>query len=224
MKQAYLVLGPESSGTHLVADILVNAGCQGHSGNHCDWRAETAPAGVSYDDQPWDHEEPVDQTPIVWRRSVPHGGEWPDIVGWINRLQNSAYQVSVVVVVRDWHATIQSQLKWGHVKTRAKAEMSLWTAYMYIFEGLKRAKAPFVVTTYEALVNYPEAQDGLLEELGLDLPEKRPEVWDGNAKWYAEGEHISPDGLTQYIKLVRRKMPGCECESCRDLEGQHDSP
>lgn len=39
------------------------------------------------------------------------------------------------------------------------------------------------MASYEALVNYPEAQDVLL--LGLALPARRLEVWDGNRKWYA---------------------------------------
>ena len=38
-------------------------------------------------------------------------------------------------------------------------------------------------STYR-LVNYPRAQDALLAQLGLPLPEKQLEIWDGNAKRY----------------------------------------
>ena len=181
-KEAYLVFGAESSGNHLVADILINAGCLGHSGDHPDWHGDFK--GWT-DAQPWDESPPTDETPIVWRRSIPHGGEWISIAAFIKTIKERGYEVKCVVVIRELHPTVESQLKWRHVQSRDQGVSNIARAYLHIFTHIARADVPFVVTSYEALVNYPEAQDLLLEELGIPLPPERLETWDGNKKWYS---------------------------------------
>jgi hypothetical protein len=182
-KEAFLVLGPESSGNHLVTDILINAGCKGHSGNHPDWHGEFE--GWS-DAQPWDTEHPSNETPIVWRRSTPHLKEWSDLAALMNGLMDKDYDVKAVVVVRELYPTVESQMKWRHVSSPGEGRQNVQRAYLHIFRQLDRVGIPFVVASYEALVNYPEAQDCLLMELGIALPPERLEVWDGNKKWYAK--------------------------------------
>jgi len=186
-KEAYLVFGAESSGNHLVADILVNAGCLGHSGNHPDWHGEFK--GWS-DAQPWDKSPPIDETPIVWRRSIPHGGEWTNIKSFIKNVRKRGYEVKCVVVIRELHPTVESQLKWHHVQSRDQGADNIARANLHIFSHLAAAKVPYVVTSYEALVNYPEAQDKLLEELGIPRPAARLETWDGNKKWFSESDKV----------------------------------
>jgi hypothetical protein len=182
-KVAYLVFGAESSGNHLVTDILINAGCLGHSGNHPDWHGDFR--GWS-DSQPWDERPPTDETPIVWRRSIPHGGEWIDIASFIKKIKKRGYEVTCVVVIRELHTTVESELKWHHVKSREQGRNNISRANLHIFSHLAKARVPYIVTSYEALVNYPEAQDRILEELGIPLPSERLETWDGNKKWYSE--------------------------------------
>ncbi|MGR8933736.1 MAG: hypothetical protein ACU837_05010, partial [Gammaproteobacteria bacterium] len=183
-KKAFLVLGPESHGNHLVTDILVHAGCHGHSGDHVAWD-EPWQAGVHADSQPWDHALPTDEDPIVWRRSVPHLKNMPDIKNMVDSLEARHYQVTAIVVTREPYAALQSQLKWRHVENPAAGIINIEKAYKHIFSQLEKADIHFVMTSYEALVNYPEAQDLLLRQLTLELPETRLPIWDGNKKWYA---------------------------------------
>jgi hypothetical protein len=181
-KRAFLVLGPESHGTHLVADLLVRAGCHGHSGDHGSWRAGFRE--TSHDRQPWDDALPTDEDPIVWRRSVPHLKNWPDIRGMIASLETRGYAVRAIVTHRERYAAIQSQLRWRHVPDAATGRANIERAYPYIFGQLQASAVPVSLVGYEALVTYPEAQDHLLADLGLALPPERLETWDGNRPSY----------------------------------------
>ncbi|MEM1182729.1 MAG: hypothetical protein AAGM22_30575 [Acidobacteriota bacterium] len=184
-KRAFLVVGPESHGTHLVTDLLVHAGCQGHSGDHGPWRGDGAgseSAGPA-DRQPWDDSPPTDQDPIVWRRSVPHLRRWPDLHKMAVDLEMRGYRVHVVVVTRERYPAIQSQLKWRHVEDGAQATANIERAYRHIFGHIEAADVTSTVVSYEALVADPKAQDRLLAALGLDAPPEPLELWDGNRKW-----------------------------------------
>jgi hypothetical protein len=205
-KRAFLVLGPESHGNHLVTDLLVHAGCHGRSGNHVPWSGEWQ-EGID-DRQPWDEKLPTDEDPIVWRRSVPHLKHWPDIRGMIDVLERRGYTVHAIVVHRDRYAAIQSQLKWRHVADPEVARANIERAYPYIFAHLQAAAVKSTVVNYESLAHYPAAQDDLLEELGLDAPSERLEVWDANRKWY--------DARAEHPQVVLPKTPAA-ARRCADF-------
>ncbi len=196
-KVAYLVVGPESHGSHLVTDILINAGCVGHAGNHVPWQPENKvllrglkkPWEYAFptDLQPWDNHPPSQENPIVWRRSLPHGKKWINLSQMVRDLRSRGYQTKIVVVSRDTHSGLQSQLKWQHVKDSQTGLANIPKAYLHIFRHLLRMRVPFTVVSYEALALYPKAQDFLLQQLGLPLPERRWPIYDGNLKWH-DGE------------------------------------
>lgn len=201
-KIAFLVLGPESHGSHLVTDILLNAGCIGHAGNHVPWQPENKilvkglkkPWEYEFptDLQPWDNRPPRNETPVVWRRSIPHGKKWINISQMINDLRSRGYLVKAVVVSRDTNAALQSQLKWQHVKGIETGQANIPKAYLHIFRHLQKSKVPFVMASYEALATYPKSQDFLLQQIGLPLPKRRWPVYDGNKKWYNEKASNDP--------------------------------
>lgn len=193
-KRAFLVLGAESNGSHLVTDILINAGCIGHAGNHVPWqpnrkvlyRGIKKPWEYKFptDLQPWDKEMPTDEDPIVWRRSIPHGKQWINLTKMILDLKERGYQVKAIVVTRDTYAALQSQLKWQHVKNEEIGKEHISQAYLHIFRHLLASGTEYILVNYEAFANYPKAQDFLLEQLGLELPKRRWPVYDGNQKWH----------------------------------------
>lgn len=170
-KRAYLVVGPESSGNRLMTRLLVAAGCQGE-GDHV---------------QRWDTHPPVSEEPIVWLRSVPHARQTPDIVAMVRRLWARGYKVKVVVMLRDWHSTLASQVRMGHVKSKDQGQRHIRDAYVWIFSQVAEASVPFYVVSFEALVARPDAtMTWLCDALGLEwrdgmLPEP---VLDENAKYY----------------------------------------
>lgn len=170
MGKAYLVLGPESSGTRCVTRLLLDAGCRGEAGH----------------EQPFDRNPPSGVSPVVWRRSVPHGKKWPDITKMIDVLKANGYDVRAIVTTRDWHPAIESQLKARHVGSRKEARANLRRAYPFMFEHLARAGVPYWLVSYEALVARPrKVATKLMETLGLPVPEKI-EIFDGNEKYYAD--------------------------------------
>jgi hypothetical protein len=151
---AYLVLGPESSGTRMMTQLLMAAGCVG-DGDH---------------EQRWDDALPTVETPIVWRRSLPHGGEWPSIDLMTHRLRERGYTVCAVVMTRDWTAVARSQMEhWGH--TRETALSNIRTAYPYIFSSLLKFQVPYVMVSYESLVQHgPQSLGDLLGSIGISPP------------------------------------------------------
>ncbi|KKN84449.1 hypothetical protein LCGC14_0289110 [marine sediment metagenome] len=161
MLRAYLVLGPESSGTRMMTEILIAAGCVGDPGH----------------DQHFDQEFPTEET-IVWRRSVPHGGEWPPLDLMIHRLKQSGYAVFAVVTMRDWTAMARSQVEhWNH--SFDSAINNIRTAYPYIFSSMLKFQVPYIMTSYESLKEYGPQKD-LFSAIGLEAPAF--EVRDENRK------------------------------------------
>ncbi len=201
-KRAFLVLGPESHGSHLVTDVLLNAGCVGHAGNHVPWQPENKvlirgikrPWEYEFptDLQPWDNRPPTVETPIVWRRSLPHGKKWISLSQMARDLWSRGYQVRAVVVSRDTHSGLQSQLKWRHVKEPETGLANISKAYLHIFKHLQRSRIPFTVVNYESLALYPKAQDFLLQQLDLPLPKRRWPIYDGNLKWHDNQTNNEP--------------------------------
>ncbi|MCG8456045.1 MAG: hypothetical protein MI919_07170 [Holophagales bacterium] len=195
-KRAFLVVGPESHGTHLVTDLLVHGGCHGHSGEHGPWHGDAKAS--ARDRQPWDEKLPSGEDPIVWRRSMPHLRRWPDLGRMANDLEARGYRIHVVVVTRERFAATQSQLKWGHVANEAEAHRNIEQAFRHIFQHIEAADLRATVVSYESLLQGSAAQERLLHGLGLAPPEKPFDVWDGNRKWHelwdATGAKPSPDG------------------------------
>jgi hypothetical protein len=167
-KRAFLVLGPESSGTKLFTEILIKAGCDGHNGNV----------------QRWDTELPAGDL-IVWRRSVPHGlDDYPDICAMVEKLRGLDYEVFAYVTTRDWTSILNSRVLQGGIQSYELAAERIQWPYPHIFSQLQQADVPFVMVSYEAVTEYGEKSiQRLLKIFGLELPEL-PEIYTGNEKYY----------------------------------------
>ena len=160
----YLVVGPESSGTRLVAELLRTAGCR-------------SVAIIGHHDGP---ELPRDGRPPLVRRSLPHDFEWfaiPDLV----RLLDTA-DAYAVVTTRDWFAMAESQVSRQLARDLDMAFANIRRAYRDIFTGLAELEIPFIVSSYEAMVAESRYGRRLLEALGL--PAAAVDTYEGNSKWY----------------------------------------
>lgn len=164
--RGYLVLGPESSGTKLLTKLLIGAGCAGDDG----------------DVQRWDT-QPFEGNLVVWRRSVPHGGEWPDLAKCIRRMESQGYEVRILVTSRNWHAVMNSQVKTGHVQRPAQAVENIRGAYRCIFGAILYSMVQFEIVNYESLIRPGSGTvPRLMESLGLRL-DAPTYLYDGNKKW-----------------------------------------
>ena len=163
--KAYLVLGPESSGTRLTTRILINNGCAG-SDQHL---------------QPFDMGIPEDvHGPIVWRRSLPHNGQWDCPEKLIEKLVMGNRGVITIACMRSVHAIAMSQVTKNHVFDSDGARQHIRKAYCKIFE----ACSPTMVS-YEAMILNPiEEQRALIASLRLTWCKFTP-VHNGNSKHWA---------------------------------------
>lgn len=180
-KRAFLVLGPESSGTRLMTRLLIAAGCYGDDGHV----------------QRLDRAIP-DVPRLAWRRSLPHDQQWPDVQAIVTKLRTHGYSVSALVMSRDWHAMIASQLAAPHVATEIAAFGNIRNAYHQIFHDLAELHLRFEVVNYEALVLRPRATvTALMARLALPAPDM-VSIYDGNAKHYA--------GLADFADMDRDQV------------------
>ena len=178
MKRAFIVLGIPSSGTRIMTRILVKMGCIG------DWDHK----------QRWDTIEPSEETPIVIRRHYPKERS-PSWVrkgnSLIGELLLKGYLIYSIIIIRDWNATILSQINAPHVKNYEEGEIYSQFVLQRIFQELP-ASVPFEVVSYESLVQRPHQVLKLMQKrIGLDpvstekLKEISSIIKDGNAKYYA---------------------------------------
>lgn len=174
-KRAFLVVGPESSGTKLVTQILISNGCQGSATNdqHL-WSAIQQRLSIEVD-------------PLVLRLSFPHGLDMIDLSQLLWHMRCLGYWPRVLITVRDWWVIQQSQCDdHTHAFSPEHSENKIMDAYLRIFAGLIHCRTPFRLVSYEALVTRPaKTMRKIVEWCGLDFrPELSVHVSDENKKWY----------------------------------------
>lgn len=175
MKKCFFVFGPESAGNRVMSRILIAAGCHG--------RGDT-------DQQPQEILDSGNDN-IVIHMSFPFGARgcnrhWPSVGEWAGKAWAKGYDVQVIVMTRDTHCMIHSQIKAGHVLTTDEALSNISTAYKEIFCSLSKIKVEFTAVPYESLVLHSsETIHWLLDKLGLVEPYMHEEIKDENAKWYS---------------------------------------
>lgn len=169
-KRFFFVLGPESSGTRMMTEILVRAGCFGDYGHKQRLDGDlSAIESLSMD--------------VVFRRSLPYAGRWPNLHKIWRVARRCGYRVYVVVMSRDWNAMAQSQVRVGHTSTVDEALRNIRRAYREIFRFVDK-----VIGWNYILVNYEAMQrDGyrrwVLHALNLSMYTPFQFV-NGNAKYY----------------------------------------
>ncbi|MEM9303939.1 MAG: hypothetical protein AAGE01_17625 [Pseudomonadota bacterium] len=221
LRRAFLVVGPESSGTHFVTEMLIAAGCHGHAGDHPDWESGWT-EGIE-DTQPWDHTPPTTEDPVVWRKSVPHGGAWPDLTRVARGLVNGGYAVTMLVVNRDPLATAPSQLRWKHVRDLSTGFGQIERALAHCYAQARAADVPTVTVSYEALIGSDAARRLLLGRLRLDARGAFLEIRQRNEDRYRElevalaaeapkvaafPEHWFPVSAERWLETARRVREG----------------
>lgn len=165
MKRAFIVVGPESSGTRMLTKILMAGGCIGDDSHF----------------QPFDKVEKIDGDPIVWRRSVPHNGRDLILADMLRKLPY--HEVTVVVILRDWHCTELSQVSNKHVSEMETATKNIKDAVKTIFLQIAALGLDYAVFTYESFLLYPTlTQKFLFQRLGLN-EDNCVNIRNENSKW-----------------------------------------
>ena len=158
------MLGTEGSGTYMMAEALVVAGCYYTSAGDVQGILET-----------------VNEPEVVIRRSLPHAGQWLDYQEIYNEIWRTKYQVVPIFIFREPNATVQSVMRRSTLP-RSRAEYQQTLALQEL-SRLSSVKNPILVT-YEALVGSVGFREWLfVQRLGLKYPNNY-EFYDGNAKYY----------------------------------------
>lgn len=189
MKDAFLVTGPESSGSRFIHNLLQASGCKGvkydwtfpHDGRDNEiFKTEDGYAGLD-----------VDRS-IVWHRSVPDGAHeigpdnpltrlFPPLEEMIQQLQDREFVVRLIVCVRDPYAIMQSQVSRHMASDLDDAFERMTVAYHYIFSVGELADS-LIVASYDSLVTHGDAPRTFVELMGREF--KPVEVKDGTGKYY----------------------------------------
>lgn len=158
MKEAFLVLGAESSGTRMLTQVLTGAGCYG------DFSHEQRMDNLIFDNLP---------DRIVFRRSFPHGDSWPKIEDIVYKLRDVQYQVNLLVIMRDKDFCVASQMREGHELTEYQCHWNIIYAMNLIFEAVGILQIFPKVILYEPFVTNEFYRNSFMNSIGLTCPEMK---------------------------------------------------
>jgi hypothetical protein len=166
-KRAFFVIGPEGSGTNMLAEAFVSAGCHYN------------PAHNSHLD---DYEFEKMSDPFVFRRSLPHAHRWPDVKNIYEEMKFADCDVQILLILRDWYCTIKS------VERRTKPT-DIVGHFILKEENMRGAlhvisELPeLIYISYESFCLHPEFRRWLfVDRLGLEEP--TIEIKYANLKYY----------------------------------------
>ena len=163
-KRCFLVLGPEGSGTYMMAEALTEAGCEYVNS---EYNLGNFLAACQHDT-------------IVIRRSLPHAGEWIDLQGLVEEIWFANYEIVPVVLVREPNATIESVLRRMPQK-RHVVRYNIAVTWRKLGELANTLY--FLPIPYEAIVGSEGFRKWLFKEWKLPYPENY-KFYDGNRKYY----------------------------------------
>lgn len=174
MRRAFIVVGPESTGTKLLTRVLMKLGCFGDDGD------------VQRLDRGFPHDG-IES--VVVRRSLPMQRQWPSVGKMVTDAYLAGFtKITVLVCSRDWFCMCRSQVRRGHVADGQQADLQAQRAYVEIFNSLGHfPHAEFLMVSYEAMVVRPNLYcEQLAYHLGFDPPHGGIDlnVHDGNQKHY----------------------------------------
>ena len=154
--KAFLVVGAEGSGTYMLWEALASAGC-----------------GVDIEKNPENY---------AARRSLPHAGEWPDIVGWVWDVVKRNYEPYPIFILRDWYCTVRS-ITWRDAsRDWEETEKNMVRAFATM-GAIAAEYHNSTYVTYEAFC-LSEGFRRWLFKTKLCLPEPTIEINFANEKWY----------------------------------------
>ena len=163
-KRCFFIVGPEGSGTYMMAEAFGKAGCE----------------YVSEEEHFSNFLKSLGDKDIVIRRSIPHRGEFIDLYTIAGVAQMAGYEVRAISILRQPYATYRS--------VSARREITKPDVYENMLGAMTciaelGSGFPVLPITYEAVVNNPAFRYWLfVTELDLKYPDY--EFYDGNAKYY----------------------------------------
>jgi len=159
LKTAFLIIGAEGSGTYMLAEAFVSAGCI-----YCD---KDDIDEFLKDNQP---------NNLVVRRSFPHAGKWITTGEIVLKLKKHHYIVRQIAIRRDKYCTQKSVLRRNPKASPDDYDIAqaLIQSALHVWSG--------ILIEYEGFVKYKEVRERVFSRYNLPLPEM--EFYDGNKKYF----------------------------------------
>ncbi len=168
--KAFLVMGPESSGTRMLTGSLIMAGAYGQDTHQQD-----------LDDLRFEDRDDI----IVLRRSIPHANKKPDLAGIYTLMSNAGYKVFPIYISRLDEYTAKSQILNGHSEVPSEAYQKIREAEAHAIESFLRIGVQLIRLSYEAFIEDRQIREDFFYLLGMPYPEDM-KYYDANQK-YREG-------------------------------------
>jgi LPS sulfotransferase NodH len=150
MKKAYFIIGAESSGTRVLTQAFIKAGCFGDAGHFQKLDS------LNLNNRPDN---------IVFRRSLPHAGIWSNVRNLKKLFEDADYEVEVIGITRIPRYTVLSQLtNHQHARTQHEAEKNIKRAVNVIVRDAD------TIIKYEQFVTDGWFRKQFFEERGLEEP------------------------------------------------------
>lgn len=155
-KHCFITCGPESSGNHLITNLLLSWGCWGQ-----------ADGIQSLDQENWADLLIPPGRDLVWLRSLPHGSVWPDFDQLSLQIRRYGYLPHVVIIVRSKFPTIVSQLNHERVLTPEEGSYKYAYGLALVLNWCITHCVPYSLVTYEGIIHSRGLQRALCAELQL---------------------------------------------------------
>ena len=183
--KAFVVVGPESSGNRFMVRLLIEAGCNGISGHK--QSMDGPESSVIFPKEAY--------LPIALHRSIPHGNYRPALPSIINAAQESGFDVTFLVMIREEYANILSQISQHHVNTLREAQDNYKSAYLDIFQCIIEKRVDFILVPYSSL-GRQNFVNWLMEQLQLNNYQSLYKLFvDGDGKYHPV--HSMPAGMVK---------------------------
>ena len=159
MRNAYLILGPESSGTKMMTKLFCKAGCYGDDGDV--QRLDVVVAGGDF---PY-----IMESNLVFRRSVPHGKRYADIADIDSKFGKKGYIPKWIVLFREMERTAISAFNHGHKSSIEEARFRLIYELQFIGANLGHMSNFYLVSSSHLFQNPQRVLRGISKYAGIDL-------------------------------------------------------
>lgn len=174
-KRAFLVLGPESSGTKMLTRSIMLAGAYGQD-THVQKMDD-----LNFGDRP-----PL----IVFRRSIPHASKTPNIKKIYDLISKAGYKVTPIFIRRNDSCTANSQIRNGYVNNIQDALINMEYADNVVLSAFGKIGVQVIRVKYEPFVTNPEIREKFFNILGLEEPVSMT-YYNANEKYYNKAvEHV----------------------------------
>ena len=150
-KKMLFVFGPESGGTRGTTRFMIE------HGNYWGTDAHIQPLDdFVYGRIPIDAIVPDDVNKIVFRRSVPHAGNYEDLNRIDTQFLNVGYSTKWLLVVRDLAEIVRSKISRQHAADQTDAWMQTMYQYNVIYERIKNKTSGVIPFPYTLMINNKE--------------------------------------------------------------------